>query len=842
MHHDLEALRLMEAALEMSPAEQSAFLEQACIGDSRLLKKVLSLLSAADEHDDFLATRHPDAPTNVPTSAPDRVGSYRILREIGRGGMGVVYEAEHDAMQRRVALKVLSASANPNPSQLTRFYREARAAGQLHHSNIVPVFEVGHADGLHYYTMQFIHGSSLDLVINQIRAIRGQRASDITDKLSRTVAGRMLSLDPTRSDVRSDSTDESPERIARDMDRGTETGRQAAQIDTESPDPGPDSGSVFGDSSWSPGGQSSVFYRRVATIGLQVADALDYAHQNGILHRDIKPANLLLDTTGVVWILDFGLAKSGDDGLTLTGDVIGTVRYMAPERFNGQADARSDLYSLGLTLYELCTLRYAFDANDRAALLKQVATQDPPAPRSIDPRIPRDLETIILKSLDRNPNRRYDTAEEMAEDLRLFLMDHPIEARRASPLERAIRVCRRNPVTSSLAAALLVLLAVAAIGSSRFAFATSQKEKATRMRRYELNYQNARARRKSGERGRRFETLASVAEAVDLLPTLGFSPERVAEEEAKLRTEATAAFALFDIKPERIWEYTWQRGNNAAFSPDYQYYVQQCEGGQNVIIRDVDGDLPERTVWCEDVIPDRNDITYVARFSPDGKYLHTSHGGTTECIWDLTTSAADLRAPLLSARTHSFGTVEFSAFGELLAVDLVDSVQVYALPDTEPITTIPLTYRPKTLQFSADRMLLAIAPVSARKIEFWDISSPNPVLARTLEVPAHSQAVRKFVWSSDRNLLVAGLTDGKILVWQNGLDSVPDEFDVHKHTVVNLMLHPTEPKLFTQAWDDTVRVFDSGNPRDRAAIGKVHVASKRFRRRWHRIGSLFPRR
>jgi serine/threonine protein kinase len=154
----------------------------------------------------------------------------------------------------------------------------------------------------------------------------------------------------------------------------------------------------------------------VARIGRQVAAALAHAHARGIIHRDIKPSNLLLDAEGIVWITDFGLAKMEEGTLTMTGDIVGTLRYMAPERFRGEADARSDIYSLGLTLYELLAFRPAFESHDRLQLIEQIKNDDPARPRSLDARIPRDLETIVLKAIDKDPRRRYATAAKMGED------------------------------------------------------------------------------------------------------------------------------------------------------------------------------------------------------------------------------------------------------------------------------------------------------------------------------------------------------------------------------------------------------------------------------------------
>ena len=192
-------------------------------------------------------------------------------------------------------------------------------------------------------------------------------------------------------------------------------------------------------------GRRQPFFRSVAQIGRQAAQGLAYAHARGIVHRDIKPSNLLLDTDGVVWITDFGLAKADDDGLTATGDILGTLRYMAPERFRGEGDARADIYALGLTLYELLTLRPAYDSSDRLKLIEKIKNEEPVRPRSIDARIPRDLETIVLKAIDKDPEHRYPTAEAMAEDLRRFLADEPIQARQVSTVGALLAVGPAQP-------------------------------------------------------------------------------------------------------------------------------------------------------------------------------------------------------------------------------------------------------------------------------------------------------------------------------------------------------------------------------------------------------------
>ncbi len=234
----------------------------------------------------------------------------------------------------------------------------------------------------------------------------------------------------------------------------------------------------------------------MARIGVQVADALAYAHRQGILHRDVKPSNLLLDLQGTVWVTDFGLAKAeGTDELTHTGDIVGTIRFMAPERFEGKSLPQSDVYGLGLTLYEMLTLRPAFDDTNKGRLIDRVLHEPPRPPCKLDPRVPRDLETIVLKCLAKDPRERYATAEALAEDLRRFLADRPIHARRATAAEQAWRWCRRNPWLAGLSAAVLLLLLVLAVGSSVFAlrlqvfalrcsrsWATGAGRKATRSR------------------------------------------------------------------------------------------------------------------------------------------------------------------------------------------------------------------------------------------------------------------------------------------------------------------------------------------------------------------------
>jgi serine/threonine protein kinase len=371
---------------------------------------------------------------------PGLLGDFRILREIGRGGMGVVYEAEQISLGRRVALKVLPFAAMLDKQQLNRFKNEARAAGTLDHPNIVAIHSVGVDRGVHYYAMQLIEGQSLAQVIEQLREDQG-------------TATRALKLSAP-----------SPRRGG--LGRGDETGtcfeptieNPASSIDTAV---GANQPTLPAPRSTLPAFSSRDYYRAIARLGIQAAEALDHAHASGILHRDIKPANLLVDDTGKLWITDFGLARMEQDaGMTMTGDLLGTLRYMSPEQALAKriiVDHRSDIYSLGITLYELLTLQPAFAGDDRQELLRKIAFDEPRPPRQLSAHIPADLETIVLKAMRKTPEQRYATAHDLADDLGRFLDDQPIKAKPPTWRELAVKWSRHHP--AAIWAAVLFLLA-----------------------------------------------------------------------------------------------------------------------------------------------------------------------------------------------------------------------------------------------------------------------------------------------------------------------------------------------------------------------------------------------
>jgi serine/threonine protein kinase len=392
---------------------------------------------------------------NLLQAGRTRLGDFQLIRLIGRGGMGVVYEAEQQSLKRRVALKVIKWGLSDSSQQLQRFQREAESAAKLHHTNIVPVFGIGEEDGLHFYAMQFIDGLPLTDVIMRLRV----QSHSANESVSHSQTDGSKVSDSSAAIVFPDNEPQSDSAHANtkitSLAEGSSNSAESEQLDPEE----------FIDLTLG-APNSTTYFRNVARIGMQIADALGYAHEHGILHRDIKPSNLMLDRTGTVWVTDFGLVKiADDDGLTKTGDVLGTVRYMAPEQLEGQSDSTSDLYSLGLTLFELLTLRPAFEGNQHVTLNLRLKQRDVPRPRSLNAAIPRDLETIILKATARDRAARYASGALLVDDLQRFVDDRPIRARREMLWERAWRWSRQNPALSTAVFTVGALLVVIAVGS-----------------------------------------------------------------------------------------------------------------------------------------------------------------------------------------------------------------------------------------------------------------------------------------------------------------------------------------------------------------------------------------
>jgi serine/threonine protein kinase len=642
-----------------------------------------------------------------------QVGNYRIIRELGRGGMGIVYEAEQAGLGRRVALKVLP-GGNNDLARSQRFQREAAVAAQLHHTNIVPVFEAGQDGDVYYYAMQLISGRGLDQVIAARREQRGSASAPAERKNDLTLLDSALVLRPT------------------DGARATAPGAWAD----------------------SPGAHDLV--RLAADVGVQVARALAYAHERGVVHRDIKPSNLLLDPDGVVWITDFGLVKTADSSLTATGAMLGTLRYVAPEQLQGRCDARSDIFGLGLTLYELLTLQPAFAEADHLLLLETIRLGRLVPPRQLDPAIPRDLETIVQKATQNDPARRYQRADDLAEDLRRFLAGEPIQARRVGPLERSWRWARRYPTLATglglILGAILVVAGVALWAAREALSHASELENALgAVRKREAEAVQARSRSDRlaaqlalanalslAEQGSIDRALFEMLRALELTPpdARGEAFSRVIRANLATWSRQTPtlryAFRLPGTDP---------RGEHRPVPPGE--FVQQiflASAGDRGHFVTVGHDRVARrwsfatidTHTGQPIGPEiRHPLFYRAEFSPDSNYLATATTGYPRPgpvliqVWDLRRQThARFESPM------DVWGLSFSPDSRRLAVACVGRTVVLDVPAARVMRTLNQPATAVNTAFSPDERQLAVAYQGGTGVgagfRVWDLDTGQP--------------------------------------------------------------------------------------------------------------------
>ncbi len=776
--------------------------------------------------------------------------------------MGVVYEAEQISLGRRVALKVLPRQVSGDRMVRERFRREARAAARLHHTNIVPVFEVGQDRDVRFYAMQFIQGQGLESVITELRRLRDRARSETMIKSASEAQSHSSRPEPSRLRIegpnlgeevevsavlqsiiagRFDPGGRSPEPVeaprsmqpvahagnlttqpGTSMERGpTESGSALKRTEIDSAIIGDPSGPgrthrlATTASSSAPASSSSAilpggtqlssaesgrrgFFRSLAQIGRQVAGGLAYAHAGGIIHRDIKPSNLLLDTEGVVWIADFGLAKGDDEGLTHTGDILGTIRYMAPERFRGESDARSDVYALGMTLYELLTLRPGFHSADRLELIEQIKTEEPPRPRSVDARIPRDLETIVLKAIEKDPKARYQSAQAMGEDLGRFLADEPIRARQISTAERFGRWAKRNPVIAGLGGVLIGVLVLATVCSL------------VAMERFRIQAQTQRALASSREDARKGADLARAEEAAARLKADQANTSLRATQEELHRTvyatRSNLALAAWDandvgrlgtlldmLRPApgepdlRGWEwrYLWQLGHEDRLT------------------------LGAREDHFADVV-----------FSPDGRIIAGLGDKGRIQLWDRRTGellrmTGVTNGGRLADLAGGVGALAFSPDGHSLAGPGPDgSLVLYAVDTGRP--TLSFEGPPEAVQklaWSPDGRTL-VAAISKHVMRLWDATTRQPLITFT----GHTAEIGGLVFTSDGRTVLSGGYDQTIQAWDPATGDVRYVLQGHSGAVHDLALGPDGRTLASVGSDKTCILWDLPGRRPRTTL------------------------
>jgi WD40 repeat protein/serine/threonine protein kinase len=728
----------------------------------------------------------------------EQLGDYRIVREIGRGGMGVVYEAEQVSLGRHVALKILPQNLLRDTKQRQRFEREARAAAHLHHTNIVPVFGVGEHEGLPFYAMQFIQGLGLDEVIEELKRMQPG---------GRSPAGPPV---PVGNELRAACKDVSAAEVASSLMTGQfkrASGVAAADAapatlvhpptDVRGPSPptSPAAGRLSDAFGLSPSsgflstprvdtsGKSRkwTYWHSVARIGVQVAGALEYAHQQGILHRDIKPSNLLLDTRGSVWVTDFGLAKVEDQSnLTDAGDVLGTLRYMPPEAFDGQRDARGDVYSLGLTLYELLVLRPAFDEIERSKLIKQVTTGEPPRLERLNRAIPRDLVTIVHKALEREAGHRYPTAGELAADLQRFLDDAPIKVRRPSPRERLVRWARHHPGLATALAVIGVLLVAATVSSLLVADRFRQERNKAEQARDQERWERYQANITAAASALQLQNSGAARRALDAAPD-----EHRNWEWRYLYSQLDGAQAVLRCHGLKNPSVVFSRDGRrlASFSEDHTIQLWDAATLQEVA-----------------VLRGHTDMVTGIDFSPEGDLLASTSADGTLRLWD---AATGRQTGVLRPIGYLRGPF-WAPDGRHVAACTVGDLSVCDVRTCQQVAVVPGNPQFHAVAFRAGGRQVARGLATA--VHVWDLDAGRDILV----LAGHESPVWSVAYSPDGRRIAAGFSypDNPVQLWDATTGQRVALMTGHQNGVNQVTFSPDGTRLASCSMDQTVRLWD----------------------------------
>ena len=657
-------------------------------------------------------TKHELPKFSDPSTDP-KLPDFRIIQELGRGGMGIVYEAEQISLRRKVALKVLPFSSLLEKRQRERFRNEAHAAALLTHPNIVPVHTVGSHEGLDFYAMRLVDGCN---VAELISMVRGNEASAVSDEIftGESYVARL------RSDF---------------------------QLRVES------------------GAAGQQYNQRVVGLIIQAINALDYAHANQVVHRDIKPANLLVDNDGVLYVTDFGLAQlESKKSLTKTGDVIGTLRYASPEQSRGTTqfvDHRSDIFSLGLTLFELLTHSLPYEKTDWESN-RRLSVSTLRSPLSLEPNIPVDLETIVLKAIHPEPNERYQAAKAFGDDLKRYLDGRPILARPVSRVKKFWMKARRNPGLSAAVAMIAFLSILATAFAIKFIFANSLAEfheSHLELSRY-ANQMNAAATAiESGFPEQAIEILEQSKNHLSSKQSLGF-------EWSCLRQMATSEFSNFRSHKMPISSLAISNNDRMIASGSADTTIKIWETSTGKLMQTLHG--PKREVRA-------------VEFLSDNETLVSS--GDKIRFWNIKDGAmlSEYSAPLVPGRTTPYDTARIALCENASivatgggAVHLWRLSFVNELPRLEHLVTIR---RPKqspwinSLAVSSDGKYVAFSNYFSNDLKdrvaitVYDVAKQAIVKSLDRNTGGHEHNIPALAFSVDGRQLASGSWDETVKIW-----------------------------------------------------------------------------